>query len=256
MIMRWFFKESSSDIRYRDTTIIFIHIPKCAGTTLTEAVIKKIFPRRQRLIYYEAGTRGLLKFLQEMPDQRRMQLRCIAGHFAYGVHTALARPSHYITLLREPVERVISHYYFVKRTKNHYLHEQLNRGGLTLKDYVDKMGNIELDNGQTRIIAGIGHGARFGECTRQMLEAAQGNLQRHFAAVGVSERFDDFLRLVQHRLGWRVTRYKAENVAHFRPQSRDMDRETRAAIIEHNRLDIELYRYAIELFENQLREVG
>jgi hypothetical protein len=243
---------------YRDTdvTVLFLHIPKCAGTTLTEDVIMKIFPRRQRLLYYDGDTRSLLKLLQEMPARRRMRLRCIAGHFAFGVHQLLPGRARYITLLREPVDRVISHFYFVMRTRGHYLYEQVAGGSISLRDYVEKLGNIEMDNGQTRILAGIGHGAKFGACTQAMLDVARENLQQHFAAVGISERFDDFLRLVQHRLGWSIPRYKIKNAGSNCPQAQTIDPATRAAIIEHNRLDIELYRHAVELFENQLRDVG
>jgi hypothetical protein len=238
-----------------EEAVIFINITKCAGTTLTEWVIKKIFPRRQRLLFYDGDTRALVSLLQEMPVRRKEQLRCIAGHFAFGIHQFLPQRARYITLLREPVERVVSHFYFARRTRRHYLHEQVREGAISLKDYVEKLENIEMDNGQTRILAGIGHGGRFGHCTQQMLDTAKGNLQQYFAAVGVSERFDDFLRLVNHRLGWGIPRYKIKNAGHDRPQVQDVDAETRAAIIEHNQLDIELYRYAAELFEQQLNEI-
>jgi hypothetical protein len=112
-----------------------------------------------------------------------------------------------------------------------------------------------MDNGQTRILAGIGHGARFRHCTQQMLDTAKENLQKHFAAAGVSERFDEFLRLVQQRLGWGITRYKIKNAGHDRPQVQDVDAETRAVIVEHNQLDIALYRYAAKLFEQQLNGI-
>ena len=234
-------------------TVIFIHIPKCAGTTLTQGIIQKTFSRRQRLIFHGNSTRALISQLQGMPDYRKERIRCIAGHFAFGIHQFLPQRAQYITLLREPVDRVVSHYYFARRTERHYLHKQA--GSISLKDYVEKLENLEMDNGQTRILAGIGHGARFGHCTQQMLDTAKENLQKHFAAAGVSERFDDFLRLVENRLGWDILHYKIKNAGHDRPQVQDVDAETRAAIIEHNRLDIELYRYVVKLFELQMKDV-
>lgn len=126
-----------------EEAVIFIHIPKCAGTTLTEGVIKKIYPRRQRLLFYDGDTRALMSLLQEMPVRRKEQLRCIAGHFAFGIHQFLPQRARYITLLREPVERVVSHFYFARRTRRHYLHEQVREGAISLKDYVKKLEKLK-----------------------------------------------------------------------------------------------------------------
>jgi len=236
-------------------TVIFIHIPKCAGTTLTQGIIKKIFPRRQRLIFYDGDTRALMTLLQGMPANRKEQLHCIAGHFAFGIHQFLPQRTRYITLLREPVERVVSHFYFARRNRRHYLHRQVRADSISLQDYVEKLENIEMDNGQTRILAGIGQGAGFGRCTRQMLDTAQENLRTHFAVIGISERFDDFLRLVHHQLGWSIPCFTAHNVGHDRPQVAELDTETHAVVVEHNQLDIELYRFAAELFERQMKNI-
>jgi hypothetical protein len=43
--------------------------------------------------------------------------------------------------------------------------------------------------------------------------------------------------------------------AQGRQQSWDMDRETRSVILEHNRLDMELSRFAAELFERQMKDL-
>ncbi len=51
--------------------------------------------------------------LKNMPEEKRNKIRCLKGHMPFGLHKYLLNSSVYLTVLREPIERVISHYYFV-----------------------------------------------------------------------------------------------------------------------------------------------
>jgi hypothetical protein len=231
-------------------TIFFLHIPKCAGTTLTEEIIKKRFKSHERIIFYEHSTGVLIDQLKGMAEKEQKKVRCIAGHFAFGIHKYYsARPATYITLLRDPIQRVISHYYFVLRNENHYLHKTVKEKNYTLKEYIENKLTIELNNGQTRILAGIGWGAEFGKCPASMLEQAKENLETHFTAVGVSEKFNEFLQLLNHKLGWEIPKYERQNVSENRLKLEEIDPETLAVVEKYNRLDMELYRYGNKMFK-------
>ena len=95
-----------------ENTILFLHIPKCAGTTLTEEVIKMRFKPDELIIFYDQGPLEIVNRLQGMSKTVQRKIKCIAGHFYFGIHKYFdVRPSTYITLLRDPVERIISHYF-------------------------------------------------------------------------------------------------------------------------------------------------
>jgi hypothetical protein len=236
-------------------TVFFLHIPKCAGTSLVEDVLKAQFPPKERIVFYEHGTDALIERLQGMSPRQQGRIRCIAGHFAFGVHRYYhARPSTYVTLLRNPIDRVISHYYQVLRKESHYLHSAVRDGRLGLQEYVESGVSIELDNGQTRILAGIGWGADYGRCPRPMLEQAKENLNRHFAAVGISEGFDEFLLLLHREFGWNTDGCGRRNVAAGRPRLEEIDAAAIQSIEAHNRLDQELYRHATALFKQRISQ--
>ena len=242
--------------KYTDKTVFFLHIPKCAGTTLNFEIIKKHFKSDEYILFYDQGTPELIKRLKEMPAIEQRKIRCIAGHFYFGVHNHYtARPSTYITILRDPIERVISHYYQVRRWETHYLYRVVTENNLTLKEYVANKLSCELDNGQTRILAGLEWHVPFGECTREILEKAKENLQNHFSVVGLTEKFEEFLQLLSHKLEWKTQLKKKQNVGENRVNKDEIDSETIAVIERYNQLDIELYRYAQTLFEKQYSEI-
>ena len=44
------------------------------------------------------------------------------GHMLFGLHAILPQPATYITVVREPVDRVISSFYFMRNYKLHPLY--------------------------------------------------------------------------------------------------------------------------------------
>jgi hypothetical protein len=236
-----------------EKAVFFLHIPKCAGTTLTEEIIKKKFKPHQSIIFYEHGTEVLIDRLKGMSRKEQEKIKCIAGHFAFGIHRYYTvGPVTYITLLRDPIERVISHYYFVLRREEHYLHKIVKEKNYTLEEYVENKLTVELNNGQTRILAGIGWGAEFGKCPSTMFEKAKENLETYFTAVGISERFDGFLELLNHKMGWEIPEYQNRNVRQQNSRATEIDNKTLEVIRKYNRFDIELYKYVQSFFSIEL----
>lgn len=233
-----------------EKTILFLHIPKCAGTTLNMEILKKRFEPDELILFYDHNNDEITEQLKRM--NREKKIKCISGHFYFGIHRYYtSRPTTYITILRDPIERIISHYYQVRRWKPHHLYRQVTEGNITLKEYVENKTTCELNNGQVRVLVGLDMNPPFGQCTGEMLAQAKENLKKHFAVVGISERFDEFLQLLGHKFGWEIPPYKNLNVSDNRKKRDDIDRETLAVIEKYNQLDMELYRFARDLFEEQ-----
>jgi hypothetical protein len=168
----------------------------------------------------------------------------------FGLHRKLSRPSTYITVLRDPIDRAISQYYFPLTHRLQPRHREVKR--VTFDDYVRI---TPYKNVQTKLLSGIDHGYDFtaGECSAEELELAKRNLSTSFALVGLTERFDESLALAKIEFGWRIGQYSQFNITRERPKKNQIPPPTRALIIEHNRFDVELYSYAEGLFDEQVK---
>jgi hypothetical protein len=228
--------------------VIFLHVPKTGGMTFN-LVLERNYPGLQTLITGASDRHALRVDLGAWPEERMRGLRCVRGHLEYGVHERFPKPSRYITLLRDPVDRAVSHYRHVLSQPLHYLHERVADEGMTLADYA-RAGFIEIENGQTRQLV---PGAENRACTAADLVAAKRNLDS-FLAVGLCERFDETVVLFAGLLGWKLPLYRRANV-NSAPRP-GLDEVTRRAIEEANPLDLELYAHAQLLFERQVERAG
>ena len=238
-------------------TVIFLHVPKAAGTTLNRIIDRNY---RRDGIYSILGAAtpesGTLEEFRRLPARRRASFRLIRGHFAFGIHALIPRPSTYVTLLRNPRDRVLSHYFHALRQPDNHLHRHVK--GLALSALFARKGHTDkvFDNFQTRLLSGVWDTPAFGACNEETLQMAKENLRHHFSVVGVVERFDEAVLLLQERFGWRFVYFTRHNVARSEDRLPSVDGQTLDLIREHNRLDQELYEFAAALCSQQIVRAG
>jgi hypothetical protein len=217
-----------------DRPIVFMHVPKAAGATLRRTLVAVY--GRERVLHFQPGKRDrYLALLRTMPVDERVSLRIITGHIPYGlVDLDLPQPPSYITVLRDPVERVRSLYQFVRNDPSHPYFPHAT-GSLT--EFASSDIN-ELDNLQTRFVLG---GALTGALDERAAELARWRL-RTFLAVGVQERYERFVAELSEALGWEhVPQVRNSHVASAKLT---VDVEAREIIHERNKFDEALHREA------------
>jgi hypothetical protein len=178
-----------------------------------------------------------------------------------GLDRLLPGPSRYLTVLRDPVERVVSLYRYIRANPRHRLHAQIVEANLTLRDCLSRP-FVQFNNGQLRLLTGttsrhlLGHGID----DAALLARAKQTLDRQFDLLGTTSRFDEFLVLAWQRYRWQVPLYRRSNVSSnaSSPQAAGagLDEETRALAEQMNRMDRDLYRYADERLSNAVRDAG
>lgn len=231
-----------------EKTVLFMHIAKTGGTTLHSILTWQYLGRPSHWTppYHHWG-----ESLDRLSERKRRRLALVRGHFVYGVHEKLPTPSTYITLLRHPLGHVRSQY-------NYYQTESGENPVWDKKNLEEILANDEspwLDNVQTRQLAGIPGNTDdpVRNCRGDHYEQALERLQTCFSVVGVTDRFDDAVVLMKHRLGWRRPLfYASANVKHRTDPRNDLPQRTQDAILEANRWDLKLYEWADEQLDASL----
>ena len=232
-----------------DACLIFLHLPKTGGTTVSTVIrwqYRRVHPTE--LVEFYAHGRDFEEF-SALPYRKRANARIVVGHFAYGIHEYIPRPCQYFTLMREPVERVVSAYRYILSTPTAPLHDEVTGSAISLDEYLHRHQAV---NALTRAAAGRDES---GEVNGDDLETAKRNLEG-FVAVGLTEHFDASLMLFRRRLDWSMPFYFSRNVSSKGPRPAQVSPETRDYIRERNALDIELYAHAQRLFSSSVRDQG
>jgi hypothetical protein len=251
--------------------LAFVHIPKTAGKT----VITMLAAAYSKEAVQDAGNyvRNPERTGRKLTMSSKLEARVLAGHVPYGVFREhLPADTRLMTFLREPVDRVLSHYYrhlHRRRPKKQRSpareRHRLETPGKVRTDRKAKADSIEealvemrlpeLNNFATRFLCGYTTPSK--ELPASALDDAKGALCS-FAFVGIQERFEESLVLLQRMLGLGRVPYEDRHVStgDRRPAVDEIPEAQRALIEECNQLDAELYRFGLGLFEERVASAG
>jgi hypothetical protein len=226
-----------------DEQLCFIHIPKTAGTTLTSLLNSKF--HQSKICPAEVWSE-----LVDLPREDLAQYRLFRGHFFYDMGELLPRPPVYITMLRHPIERVISGYEFMRRntpTRTEALLNHHKAKTMTLMEYVSDLDNPSMANSQTRHLSL----SRYKDEPEAWLAVAKQHLEE-FACFGLVEHFQDSMALLSYTFGWNpLAEYSNLMIGSRQLKQDQLDPEVLEMIASRNSLDIALYEYAKGLFADR-----
>lgn len=223
--------------------IVFLHIPKTAGTSLSHLLRKKFQADSITQIYTPSDcARPLADHAAEMNDS----VDCVSGHINFGIHQYLDRDCIYFSMVRDPVSRVLSHYHFTrsKDAKTHPLGEAVEFAqNHTIIEYLERFPAISFE--QISVLSGTR------SFDRTALNEAKDNVSSGKIIVGLTEDFFLSTEIIFQDLGLGYPRFSlkrknttapgAKNRSNKRP-----DKLTLTAIEEICALDIELYQHIQE----------
>ena len=245
------------------SVFLFTHVPKTAGTTFVR-VLERQFPRKAvfRMSTDADRFQASIHAYRDLAPDARQKIRCVLGHMPYGLHRWAPADCVYVAFVREPVERALSLYFYLK--KDPLLREQLKlppSAATSLESFLDAEKDFGLCNLQVRFLGGIGSildrlMPPYESMPEDALDTALTNLNRNYSVVGLSDRFDASLVLMQSLFGWRRIRYAARNVSKGRPARSDFSPGVIARIEEDNAADMALFGAARSLLDRRLEAQG
>ncbi len=231
--------------------LIFLHLPKTAGTTLND-ILRRQYGERG-FFYAGADVRpeDVARRLPPTLANGAGAMDVLTGHFYFGLHDYLPGVSliPYITLLRDPVNRFLSEYSHVLRDPADPLHAQVAVRRMGLDAYIALCRKLGRDNLQTRMLSGVPPG---GGDLEGCLAQAQENIARHFSLAGLTEDMDNALVLLKRRYGWKPPYYARANVSANPVRAQDIAPQDLQAIQECHTFDARLYAWVAARFQNTL----
>jgi len=230
--------------------IFFDHFPKTGGTSLVK-IIEKIIGSEN---CFHSNIADAYSALNASTD-----FLMVHGHFYFNPKMPLPIDRFCMTMLRDPVDRVLSSYYFSRNNCAISLGGSVKYAHLMeLDEYIEVQDPellSEVSNSQTKHFyplcwqgSGVPNEQEMLSCAKQALEK--------FQLVGVLELYHDFVDVLCFEQGWMaVTDIIKENTTVGRQEVSGLSVHVRRRLEELNKLDIELYQYARKLFISHQRRI-
>lgn len=229
-------KASSEDF------LLFHHIPKTAGTALSAALRRYYGPEHYQWFH---GPSGALDAIYEGTE-----LQAVGGHFDlnHRLLDMIQTPMMLITIFREPVERIISSYYYLKNNEKHNLHDLAMR--FTLEDIFTKKWarRLEMENQMVRMVSNIEY-RRWAD----PLSGAKDNILK-YTFFGLQDDLDTFEQLFNSKFNTTGLDIRRSKKKYKTPKPDELDTRTIDLIKMYNKDDILLYEYIQEVYQQKIKE--
>lgn len=236
-------------VRSRPTrvpTVILMHIAKTAGTTLREAIAPNYRPSEVGFVYPEPPGITFWDF-QKLSLMDLAGMRFICGHFAFGLHDVIPSQCAYITVVRNPLTRLISHFYHLVRANSPLVYDGSRL--LSLPEVLESMRAPELDNLMVRYFTGVeDKDCPTGAVTQDLCDLAAANAEKYFSFIALQEKADRDFPALLRAFGWKAAKPGVENVGDYHHEA--VDPSWRHAIQAFDKWDLRLYQHLSDCFRN------
>lgn len=231
--------------------VIFIHVAKAAGTTL-HSIIEREYSHSRTWNADTYNLKDSIEEIKKMSTQDVDRIDLLKGHVPFGLHKYFSRDCTYVTMLRNPTDRLVSHYRYAAGKQDHYLHKIIVNRKMSLMDYVSSGISEEMDNVMVRMLSNHLFDVPYGGCTEEMLKVAKNNMQKNFSVIGIAERFDESVLLMKAKLKWKKKPlYYRKNVNRRKESVGLLTEDVRNYIYRSNSFDWNLYQFGKALFESE-----
>jgi hypothetical protein len=231
--------------------IFFIHPPKSGGSTVISFF--DLNKGKDQFINFEWDQHGWADNRAKLSETG-----VGGGHQSYGIHRILKTPLTYCTILRDPLARQISHYWYAFNGKNG---EIVRGASVSAVEALVRRGEISLDEWISESYGGKNLFVHMlsGQSTadENSLKIARENLRKHIRMTGLCENMSEFLIRLCGKTGLRLPFYFETNKTEHSPRSEaPLSEPARRKFIEQNHLDYELVKDVMLDAARDVREAG
>jgi len=169
-------------------------------------------------------------------------MKLVYGHNANQLFDDVNPDAIRATVIREPVDRIVSHYYYVKRNERHSLHKIVTENKIPLSEYCSQDLSNELENWYVSHFSGLCWDD-VNSAPQNAVNKAVNNLLETYHVIGFQEDIASFINQVRSVAGiGKQYQAKRINVTKQRKPLADIEKDVIRRIQEKNQLDIQFYQ--------------
>jgi len=188
-----------------DQKIYFLHLPKCGGVSINRAMSRAFGPQKLAGLDPKASWRAA-QIKGKDPMEYRMSLlhyylamqnvNVVTGHFTWDddVYDRFSSDWAYVTLLRDPIRRWFSHYFYDRYTKGGYFKVDDDLASFLHSERAREMGTLYTRRLSDSQVTDLDYAA----------EQAKANLEK-FDVLGLTEDMNAFVDRFSRQLGVRLS---------------------------------------------------
>ena len=238
-IINFSLKKELAYRQHKPAPILFDHLPKCAGTTIIQHLLTQ-YP--QRVAYLTNGSKPSesAKKFKSLSAESRHGYHLVAGHCTHQLLNYVHPDSIKLTIFRDPVERIISHYFFVRENKRHYLHQKIVKSNLSLEDYATSELSCELRNFYISHFSGFSV-EEMNQNPQESIARAVSIVRENYDVIGFQDDLTSTMNKLQNLAD--LPEPFADRVFNKTQKKAvaEISAQAKKAIAEANFLDVELY---------------
>lgn len=247
--------------------LVFVHVPKTGGLTFRGLLANhfdfdETCPNPDEWWWVARDTK-----------ENVARYRLFNGHYVYSVGELLRNPV-YITMLRHPVDRLVSTHRYILKNPNSFQYDYVAGRRMSVEEFLE---NPVTASAQTNWQAGfvgsvpvrelLDHQTKMSEDPSWRdasgasfypslgVDVAIERLER-FAMFGLCERFQDAAFMLQYVFGWKpATDYQSFNITTGGARRADLDPRLIDLVLSRNAQDATLHEHATKLFDVRFRRM-
>jgi hypothetical protein len=240
-----------SDQTAQGSRFFFVHVQKTGGTALFKR-LKHHFG--ERAVYPDASDGDVVTVAPQLSvevllarwRERGDEIRVVTGHFPFCTTELLGGGFTSLTVLREPVARTLSY------LRHHQKLTPTDQDKSLEVIYDDEFRFQTLvHNHMVKMFSLTPHEMTDGTLTPVVFTPAHLDRAKHqlatVDALGLQERFDEYCEHLELRFGWQL----GDPLHANRTEPVAVSESFCARIAEDNSMDVELYDYAQELYNER-----
>ena len=236
--------------------LLFDHVPKTAGTSVSSALSR---------MFGESGTLPEFFNMHSHVINTAGAKRLLAGHLWFGHSEGLAEGWYYCTLIRDPIDRFLSQYWFYRQLGRQHALDSNNAPHADVQVQAATECDIEqyiaLDNPAIKLSYTNVQASHFARrlcaypdvLSRKALTTAAITALEDYDLVGVFENVQGFIDAIAHETGFDPVKIPRLNITFDRMARDEVPANVLEKLQEANQVDLDLHAWAQKRFAEKLR---